>query len=373
MAIGYVPMPMLWYWLPLITCHKNLEILDALKARGVPTTCLALLDDRQSLSADAIANSFSHVSFLLLGDYPTHYHTFTEFLTGDLTRAKELDPTIRIINGPAMSAWNADKLYLEELSKEGFSVPSTAFLDKRQPSDYLQTALYNQSHGEPVVLKPSIGASGKRTHLVKDPQQLTDEDHKFLDDIVSVALNSSSPTSVDMTSSSKNRRTDGRGKEDGHEDADQEEPENGTFGCFMMQEYMHEVENGEYSLCFVAGQYRFTVLKRPRLGGFNVGTRYGGSRNAVAEDDVPRDARKLGAELIKWIEEKFTAEAVDYARIDGVVRSDGTFTLMEVELIEPSLFFSLDVGKKALDALCDLLVPSSSLASDNLRPTASAP
>lgn len=117
----------------------------------------------------------------------------------------------------------------------------------------------------------------------------------------------------------------------------------------------------------------FTVLKRPKDGGWQVGSDFGGSYAPVAEEEVPAEAKKLGAELLRWIEERFQGAKVDYARVDGVVRKDGTFTLMEVELIEPSLFLGLKgVGDLALGALCDAIEgPAPDGA--NLRPVSSAP
>ncbi|KAL9054819.1 MAG: hypothetical protein Q9162_003942 [Coniocarpon cinnabarinum] len=337
--------------------HKNwnLELLDALKARSIPTTCHALLENDEELTSAVIARTFTHVCFLLLGDYPTHHATFSRFLSATLEDALILNPSLRVLNGPTMAAWNSDKQYLEQLSKAGFAIPSTAFLHKRQPLEYLKMGLYTQCHGNPVVIKPSISASGARTHLVQNPQQLTAENEDFLASIVNVAISSGKRGSLDADAQ---LRRISMTQQPNRQDAAEEEPEDNTFGCYMMQEFIPEIGNGEYSLIFVGGSYLYTVLKKPRAGGWQVGSAFGATFEALPEEEVPQEAKKLGHDLVRWINERFQGESVDYARVDGIMRNDGTFTLMEVELIEPSLLLSLDVGKRACDALCDLITGS---------------
>jgi hypothetical protein len=95
---------------------------------------------------------------------------------------------------------------------------------------------------------------------------------------------------------------------------------------------LEEVERvGEFSLVFIDGEFSHAVLKRPGPGDFRVQRKWGG-------DDVPvevplgilQDAERVVAALsIPWL----------YARVDGVLRM-GHLLLMEVELIEPTLFLS---------------------------------
>ena len=308
----------------------NLELLDALAARSIPTSTLSLLDDRAKLTPQAVAQH-SHVCFLLLGDYPTHHRTFSKFLEGTLAGAQHVNPALRVLNSPRMTLWNSDKKYLGELQKAGFTLPYTALINPRQPLEYVKLALFTQCHGNPVVVKPSISASGARTHLVRNPQALTPEDDAFLAGLVSVALKGGTRGSIDINGRAKSPPSPGvinsGASQDSLLNAD-EEAEDGTFGATMMQEYISDVEKGEYSLCFAGGKYLYTVLKRPKDGGWQVGSAFGGTFAPVPEKEVPPDARSVAERLIKWIERRFEGDRVEYARVDGVMRKDGTFTLM---------------------------------------------
>ncbi|HKO57839.1 MAG TPA: hypothetical protein VJ276_18370 [Thermoanaerobaculia bacterium] len=103
----------------------------------------------------------------------------------------------------------------------------------------------------------------------------------------------------------------------------------------LVQPYMEEIEDGEWSLVFFGGEYSHAVLKRPRKGDFRVQSDFGGS----AALRIP-DARIIeqAAKLVKpdWL----------YARVDGIERG-GRFLLMELELTEPALFFGADPAAPA--------------------------
>jgi hypothetical protein len=75
------------------------------------------------------------------------------------------------------------------------------------------------------------------------------------------------------------------------------------------------------------------VLKRPAAGDYRVQWEFGGSA----------DTRKPSRKLIVDAERVLAAVPGDplYARVDGVAR-DGKLVLMELELIEPHLFFAWD-------------------------------
>lgn len=111
----------------------------------------------------------------------------------------------------------------------------------------------------------------------------------------------------------------------------------------MLQPFLPEVRaQGEWSLVFIGGEFSHAVLKRPAEGDFRVQEAYGGSSVAVEPDAgiIEAGARAVGAAAACT---QLTPADVLYARVDGVV-SDGRFLLMELEAVEPDLFFRLAPG-----------------------------
>jgi hypothetical protein len=107
-------------------------------------------------------------------------------------------------------------------------------------------------------------------------------------------------------------------------------------------------EEGEYSLFYFGGQYGHAILKKPADGDFRVQEQFGGGEVSVF---APKDALQLAVAALA------AAPALPlYARVDMVRGPDGAFKLMELELIEPSLFLqhSADSGQMLADAVAAL-------------------
>lgn len=109
----------------------------------------------------------------------------------------------------------------------------------------------------------------------------------------------------------------------------------------IVQSFIPEIGSlGEYSLMFFGGRYSHAVLKTPRTGEFRCQREYGGSVTALpAPASVLETARRALAVF----------GAPPYARLDLVV-TRGMPMIMEVELIEPVLFFAEAGGSAALMA-----------------------
>ena len=102
----------------------------------------------------------------------------------------------------------------------------------------------------------------------------------------------------------------------------------------MIQPFIAELaRNGEWSLVLMGGQYSHAVLKRPRSGDFRVQAEHGGSAQAsLPSRDTIATARKITSSVgHPWL----------YARVDGC-EIDGRFVLVELEMLEPSLFLGAD-------------------------------
>lgn len=101
----------------------------------------------------------------------------------------------------------------------------------------------------------------------------------------------------------------------------------------MIQEYLPEIEKGEFSFVFVGGSLAHVVLKRPAPGEFRVNSRFAPPRREVVEPT--RDLRSDASAVLHAV-----GEPTLYARIDGVERG-GRLICTEVELTDPSLYLDL--------------------------------
>jgi hypothetical protein len=110
----------------------------------------------------------------------------------------------------------------------------------------------------------------------------------------------------------------------------------------LLQPYLESIEAaGEVSLVYVAGELTHALRKRPAAGDFRIQPLYGGTHE-------PIDASATELELA---ERALAAAPADplYARVDMVAGDDGRPLLIELELIEPSLY--LDASPPTADLL----------------------
>lgn len=186
---------------------------------------------------------------------------------------------------------NADKSYLKELEARGVSVPPTLWVSRggRQTLDDL---LASRGWNDAVV-KPVVSAGSYRTSRVR------------------------------------------RGDEGGQNALDEVLAHSGA----MIQPYLAEIAaEGEWSFIFIGGQFSHAVLKTPRTGDFRVQEDFGGRTERREPPSglliQARDAAIAGP--TPWL----------YARVDGV-RRGGELVVVELELIEPSLYLSRAPGAAA--------------------------
>lgn len=97
----------------------------------------------------------------------------------------------------------------------------------------------------------------------------------------------------------------------------------------LIQPTMPGIADGELSLLFFSGQFSHAIVKRAPKGEFRVQPQFGGTVHAI---DPPTSAMILAQAALAAC-----PAPPAYARVDMVSDGDG-FALMEIELIEPSLF-----------------------------------
>jgi glutathione synthase/RimK-type ligase-like ATP-grasp enzyme len=179
--------------------------------------------------------------------------------------------------------WNADKVYLRDLSEAGIALPRTGWFEPGERPD-AEAILRNWKLSR-AVLKPRISATAFGTYLVSAGQTLSDDQWKPLE----------------------------------------------ASGS-LIQAFVPEVESeGEISLVYVDGGFSHAVRKRPAGGDFRVQGDFGGTVEGVTSS---RAVRGFGDAVLAAVSRPWL-----YARVD-LVETDRGPLLMELELIEPDLFLT---------------------------------
>ena len=192
-----------------------------------------------------------------------------------------------LLNSLAIVKWNINKNYLKEVAAKGAQIVPSLWLetfDFTAIKGYFQYFNTNQ-----IVIKPCISANSDNTF------RLHQNSYHAYEDILKKSL--------------KNRQ-------------------------LMVQPFVKAiVEEGEYSLFYFADKFSHAILKTPKQGDFRVQEEHGGQLQSIKADAqlLATAAKALGC----------VPEKVLYARID-LVKHQGSYQLMEIELIEPSLYFNLD-------------------------------
>ena len=224
---------------------------------------------------------FDYVIVRSTWDYQQHPEAFLACLTQiDASRAPLLNPL------PLMQ-WNIEKHYFKDLQDKGVPIVSTRWSNAFNNS--VIDEAFSHFHCDTVVVKPTLSANA--------------------DDTFKLSVSN------------------------WHE---QQQALSDTFNQrdFMIQPFLNSVvEEGEYSLFYFGGKYSHAIKKVPQKGDFRVQEEHGGSLHPIAVDEEQLDIAQKALSAMP-------CEAL-YARVD-LVRQGSGWAIMELELIEPSLYFNLD-------------------------------
>jgi glutathione synthase/RimK-type ligase-like ATP-grasp enzyme len=184
-----------------------------------------------------------------------------------------------MINPPALLRWNGDKAYLAELAERGVSTVPTLAVEACGDADLEEAR--RRFAGDWLVIKPPVSASAAGTHRLGPNDDLP---------------------------------SDSRGKP------------------MIIQPLIEEIaKTGEFSLMLFDGAYSHAVVKRPGEGDFRVQEQHGGATFACKSP--PSGAIALAQAALAA-----APAPAAYARVDIVPDDQGVLRIMELELIEPSLF-----------------------------------
>ena len=104
---------------------------------------------------------------------------------------------------------------------------------------------------------------------------------------------------------------------------------------FLIQPFIQSIKNeGEYSLIYFGNKLSHVLLKTPKNGDFRVQEEHGGVLKAIKKPEC--SLIDFGNKVMENVPHQCL-----YSRVD-VVRDGNNYLLMEVELIEPSLYFNMN-------------------------------
>lgn len=106
-------------------------------------------------------------------------------------------------------------------------------------------------------------------------------------------------------------------------------------GPWLLQPYVEAIADGELSFVFFDGVFSHAVRKRPKAGDWRVQHEHGGEARpyAASAADITEATELLAR----------AAPGTLYARVDAVPY-EGALHLMELEVVEPELFFRFEPG-----------------------------
>ncbi|WP_218354268.1 ATP-grasp domain-containing protein [Alteromonas lipotrueiana] len=213
-------------------------------------------------------------------DYQQHPDAFVRKLT-------HIDKQTRLENPLSLLLWNIDKKYLKSLAINGVPLIPTYWGETFDYQVLLES--FDTFCAPGLVIKPTVSANADDTFWLT-PANCAD--HKIL---------------LEKTFAQRPH---------------------------MIQPFVSAVtEEGEYSLFYFGGELSHVIIKTPKKHDFRVQEEHGGQLKLV--DATPR-MQQVGEQTLKAL----PTESL-YARID-IVRFKDDWAVMEVELIEPSLYFNLD-------------------------------
>lgn len=227
-------------------------------------------------------NSFDAVIVRSTWDYQSDPNNFINVL------ANIKDSSAHLENNFEMMKWNMNKYYLHDLTNKNILTVETIWENNFSIEKILK--YFSLLNTNEIVIKPNISASAENTFRIKSDEII--KKSKKLETIFS-----------------------NRG--------------------FMIQPFMSNIiSEGEYSLFYFNGQYSHAILKSPKPKDFRVQEEHGGKIVSInPEPSLKHETENVLSKL---------STTPLYARVDFVRTSSDDFALMELELIEPSLYFNLD-------------------------------
>lgn len=203
---------------------------------------------------------------------------------------ERIDAQTQLANPLSLVHWNLAKTYLRDLAGKGINIVPTVWPEHVNPGSFKDFSA--QLGARELVIKPVVGANGENAFRVSPdagPDRLIEVCEPF-----------------------RQRKA-------------------------LVQRFMPRIlDEGEFSLFYLGGEFSHAVRKVPAPREF-------------------RSQEERGAEILSVVPEPLLLQRGQqalvalpipplYARIDFVRDDEGDFAVMELELIEPSLYLRTDPG-----------------------------
>lgn len=222
--------------------------------------------------------STKSVLFRSTWDYFDRFEEFSTWLNKVSTKTT-------LLNSEKIIRWNMDKHYLLDLQKKGIHIIPTVYIEIGSKTTLKK--IHKEHNWDHTILKPCISGAARHTYKL-DPQNIEQHEAVFQELI--------------------------------HKEA------------MILQPFQNSiVVKGEVSLIIINGIYTHAVLKKAKKGDFRVQDDWGGTVHTY----IPNQKEIEFAENAV----KACIEFPVYARVDITTDNDGHLAIVELELIEPELWF----------------------------------
>lgn len=229
-------------------------------------------------------NQFDAVYIGTPWDYPEDPQQFVRVLES-IDRSRAI-----LVNDIALVHWTIPKTYLRDLENLGAPIVPSIWGDQFE-SDTLHDA-FQRFATDRLIVKPVISTNATDTYLVE--------------------RGSSSEQMAKLSEAFGHRP-------------------------FVVQPFIENIQaDGEYSLFYFNNQFSHAIRKIPKKGDFRVQEEFGAEIMAVEPEPA---LRKTANQVMQLVE-----PVPVYARADFVRGPGGRFLVMELELIEPSMYLRMDAA-----------------------------
>jgi glutathione synthase/RimK-type ligase-like ATP-grasp enzyme len=263
--------------------QSDSELVTPLRAQGIEP--LAISWQR----ADVDWTAYDAVILRACWNYHAHIDAYRAWLAA-LEHNK-----VNVWNRVKVARWDMDKLYLRDLAARGIPIPPTVWLE-RDAQVNLRQLLQAQDWLDAVV-KPRIGASA--SHIWRVTREEADTHQARFDELLAT-----------------------------------------REGGWMVQQFLPEIAQGEWSFVFFQAEFSHAAFKRPAADNIFVQPRFGGSSVPATPPEFfveqARAVLDVAAECLACTPRDFL-----YARVDAIPRGE-QMLLLELEVMEPGLFLNYD-------------------------------
>ena len=193
--------------------------------------------------------------------------------------------------------WNIDKTYLRDMRDKGIPIVPTKWYQNWEELKNM-SSIFTELNTNEIVIKPTVSANADDTFRIQKSAYT-----EYKDQLSTIF----------------------------------------TDRPFMVQPFLNSIiTEGEFSLFYFGEEYSHAIIKKPGEGDFRVQEEHGGTLHKHMPDNK---LKLLSDNVLNHIDPLPLYSRIDFGRLD-----DGSYGLMELELIEPSLYFNMDENSPQLFA-----------------------